>query len=73
MLTTNILVSPHTFVYPAGLVVVGIVGDDYYLGNRFIKIEEKLGKVMTKEEGERTEKTLGMLEDRREKDSKRSG
>ena len=41
--------------------MVGIVGDDYYLGNRFEKIEEKLGKVMTKEEGERIEKTLGML------------
>ena len=41
--------------------MVGIVGDDCYLGNRFEKIEEKLGKVMTKDQGERIEKTLGML------------
>ena len=38
--------------------VVGVIGNDYCLRDGFEKIEEKLGKTMTKEEGQSIEKDL---------------
>ena len=48
MLATDTLVSHHTIRLPAGLMVVGIICNDYYFRERFEKIEEKLGKTLTK-------------------------
>ena len=56
-LLTPLLVLTQ-FVYPAGLMVLGVSGNDYYLRDRFEKIEEKWEKTMTNEEGQSIEKDL---------------
>ena len=53
-----LLVLTQQLDYPADLMLVGVIGNGYCLRDRFEKIEENLGKTMTKEEGQSIEKAL---------------
>ena len=48
-------------MHPASLMVLGTIGNDYYLGGRLEKIEDKLELTMTKTDGEAIEKDIAAV------------